>query len=96
MTYEKKCLIELGDILAVQYACTNCGAAVSVPIERLNLDYAATRARSACAYCQTESGFGAGVNETRAFNDFNQALKNAVGIMSGRGLKMFLEIKCPE
>jgi hypothetical protein len=96
MTYEKKFLIELGDIVAIQYACAKCGAAVSVPIDRLNPDYAASRARTACVYCQEDSGFGAGVSETKFFLDLNLALKNAVGIMNGRGLRLFLEIKCPE
>jgi DNA-directed RNA polymerase subunit RPC12/RpoP len=96
MTFQKKCLIELSDIIAVQYACANCGAAVSVPISKINPEYAASRTLSPCPYCQKESGFNVGTNETRYFADFNTTLKNVVGIMAGRNLKMLLEIKCAD
>jgi hypothetical protein len=94
MTFEKKCFIELSDIIAVQYECGNCRAAISVPIEKISAEYAATLTRQTCPYCQKDSGFASGTDETRCFLDFNAALKNVVGAMRGRNLKMRLDVKC--
>jgi len=96
MTFEKKCLIELSDILAVQYQCAKCRAAVSIPIDKLNPEYAAARIIRECPHCQTSSGFVPGTNESRAFVDFNVALKNVIGVMEGRNFKLLLDIKCSE
>ena len=96
MIFEKKCLIELSDITAVQYQCSTCRAATSVPIEKLNLDQLAFTAKAVCPYCQTPSGLQISTNEMKLFLEFNQALISIVAAMKGRNLNMLLDIKCSE
>lgn len=96
MTFEKKCLIELDDIQAIQYACSHCGAATSVPIDRLSAEQAQYTAANKCACCGKDSGFQHGTPETTAFVSFISALKQIVGPIKGRNLKLRLDIKCQE
>ena len=96
MTFEKKCLIETGDILSVHYECGKCHAAIVVPIEKIDPGYAASLALSACPYCQTPSGFQMSTQEMTAFTDFNSSLRRIASAMSGRNLKLLLSIKCTD
>jgi hypothetical protein len=96
MTLEKRYLIEMGDIISIQYGCSKCNSAVSVPIERINQDQIAGIATNVCPHCQTPSGFQPGTEETKVFLYFNNLLKQMPKTMSGRNLKLRLEIKAPE
>jgi hypothetical protein len=96
MTFEKKCLIEPSDIVAVQYECDNCHAATVVPIEKMNADQFASLAMRACPYCQTPSGFQVGTQAMNAFLEFNKSLMQIANAMAGHKLKIRLDVKCPE
>jgi hypothetical protein len=96
MTLEKRYLVEISDIISVQYECGNCGAAVLVPIDRIDSERIAGIAVNMCPYCQTPSGFQIGVEETKVFLHFNQMLRQIAKVMSGRNLKIRLEVKAPE
>jgi hypothetical protein len=96
MTFEKKCLIETGDILSVQYECGNCHAAIVIPVERLDPERSASIAMSACAHCGTPSGFGMSTQEIKAFLAFNSSLRGIAEAMKGRNLRLRLSIKCAE
>jgi hypothetical protein len=58
MTPTKRCLVEIDDILGVQYECRNCHAATVVPIKKLR-DARQTSLMfvAQCQYCQTPWGF---------------------------------------
>jgi hypothetical protein len=96
MTFEKKCLIEPNDIVAVQYECGNCHAAILVPIEKINPDQVASIAMAGCSYCQTPSGFQRNTSEMTALLDFNVSLRRFAELSAGRNLKLRLDIKCVE
>jgi hypothetical protein len=94
MTFEKRCLIELNDILTIHYECDHCHSATVVPIEKLNPEQTASISIRTCPYCGTASGFQIGTNEMRYFGEFSVALRNMMGVMAGRNLKMRFGIKC--
>lgn len=94
MTFEKKCLIEPDDIIAVQYECGNCRAAIIIPIEKLSPDSVASIAVASCRHCQTPSGFQMGTNETKSFLEFSRSLISIAAIMKGHNLKVRLNINC--
>ena len=96
MTFEKKYLIETQDVIAVHYECAKCGGAIVVPVDKLDRDRAAAIAMSACFHCQTATGFQPNTNEITAFTDFNIVMKHIAKVMTGRNLKLRLEIKAPE
>jgi len=94
MTFEKQCLIETGDIIAVRYECVKCHAAIVVPIEKLNGEQLATYSVSTCVYCREPSKFEMGTNEIIVFANFIDSLKQIREVMKGRGRKLQLQIKC--
>ncbi len=94
MTFEKKCLIEPSDIVAVQYECGHCHAAIVVPIGQLSPDQIGSVALRTCSYCQTASGFSPGTQETNTFLNFNIALAQIAAVLKARNLKLKLDIKC--
>jgi hypothetical protein len=96
MTFEKKCLIEPSDILAIQYECDNCHAAIVVPIEKMDSDRSAAIAMATCPYCHTPSGFQAGTNDMKVFLEFNSALQQIGKVMIGHNLRIRLDIKCAD
>jgi hypothetical protein len=96
MTFEKKCLIEVSDIVAVHYECSNCHSVSVVPIEKIDPERAMSMCMSFCSYCQTPFGFQPSSNEIRAFVTFNTAVKQIRDAMEGRNLKLKLEITNPE
>ncbi len=75
MTFEKRCLIEPSDFISVQYECSNCRAAIVVPIEKLNPDQIASIARAVCSHCQTATGFQVGTQEMNVLLQFNVYLR---------------------
>jgi hypothetical protein len=96
MTFEKKCLIETSDIIAVHYECGNCHAATVVPVEKMNPDLFANLAIRACPFCQTPSGFQMGTQAMNAFLEFNVSLIRIASAMEGHNLKLRLSIKCAD
>jgi hypothetical protein len=96
VTFEKRCLIETSDIVAAQYECGKCHAAVVVPIEQMRPDQFASIAMAACPYCQTPSGFQLGTNDMKVFLEFNSALQQIGRVSAGRNLKLRLNIKCAD
>jgi formate dehydrogenase maturation protein FdhE len=96
MTFEKKCLVEVGDIVAVRYECSNCNAANVVPITKLDPERLASMCISVCSFCQTPFGFQLGSIEMGIFSEFNASLRRIAEIMAGRNLKIRLELKTPE
>ena len=96
MTFEKKCLIEPGDFISVQYECDKCHAAIVVPIEKLNPEQSASVVLRGCSYCQTPSGFQPQSQEVQAYLDFLSSLNRIGNAMKGRNLRIRLAVKCPE
>jgi DNA-directed RNA polymerase subunit RPC12/RpoP len=96
MTFQKRCLIELSEIIAVQYECGKCGSAIIVPLDRVDPERIAGITVNNCPHCQTQTGFQMGVEETKIFLHFNNLLRQVRGVMTGRNLKMRLEVKVPE
>jgi hypothetical protein len=96
MTFEKKCLIEMEDIKAVQYECGKCHSAVVIPIHNLNKEMAASISMAVCNHCQTPYGFAPATQETRTFVEFSEALSKIAEVMKGRNLRFRLDIKCAE
>jgi hypothetical protein len=94
MTFEKKCLIEPSDILAVQLECGKCRSAISVPVEKIDPDQIASMALAGCRFCQTPSGFQPSTQEMNALLGFITSLKQIAGHLAGRNLKVRLDIKC--
>jgi homoaconitase/3-isopropylmalate dehydratase large subunit len=96
MTFEKKCLVESADILAVHYECGECHATIVVPIHKGSPQQVMMLAMSKCAYCQTAFGFGVGTSDMERLCAFSEQLQRLNEIMKGKNLKLKLEIKCPE
>jgi DNA-directed RNA polymerase subunit RPC12/RpoP len=98
MKFEHRCLVELSDILAIQYECARCHAATIVPVEniptpqQLLMKYV----EKTCPYCQTEWGMDRNTSEFEKFTQFNSLLREIAEKMKGRNLTLRLEIKCPE
>ncbi|HEU0046554.1 MAG TPA: hypothetical protein VFQ43_02965 [Nitrososphaera sp.] len=96
MTFEKKCLIDPSDIVAVRYECDNCHAATSLPIAKIGSNAWAAEVTSKCAHCHTPTKLQDGTTEFNIFMQFNTFLKEIATAMQGRNLKLRLEIKCPD
>jgi hypothetical protein len=98
MTFERKCLTEPSDIIAIHYECRNCHASSVIPIGQIQVDSQQLifMAMGACKYCQTSWGFTINTREMAAFVDFNILVKQIAEIMAGRNLRLRLEIACPE
>jgi hypothetical protein len=97
MMFEKKCLVEPSDIVAVHFECRQCGAAIVVPIAAGGLTEQANRlAASSCQFCHTPWEFTPNSNEHKLLRDFASALEQIAAQLKGRNLKLNLEIKCPE
>ena len=96
MTFEKKCLVEPSDIVAVHFECSNCHAVTSVPIASGVSDHAKSLVMSACKLCHTPWGFLPNSAEHKALCEFAYAIEGITEQMKGRNLKLKLEIACPE
>ena len=96
MTFEKRCLIELSDILSLQYECANCHAARIIPVDKLDPHQVEVIALNPCPYCNERSGFEIGTNEFKALKDLSSSLFRAIPATEGRNLKLRLSIKCAD
>jgi DNA polymerase III alpha subunit (gram-positive type) len=96
MTFEKKCLIEASDVVAVHFECNNCHASVVVPINAGVSNYAGDIDKRSCEFCHTPWEIASQSTEHRTIFGFSQSLEKLASIMEGRGLKLRMEIKCPE
>lgn len=97
MTPTKKCLIEISDIIGMQYECNSCHAAIVVPIDKIrSARETGNMVLGGCSYCGTPWGFQSGSQEARIFGEFNELLSQVANIMEGRNMKLRLDIKCPE
>lgn len=84
MTPENRVFIKPEDIVSVQFACAQCNAAVTIPVEKLTSAIVAIT--QGCSYCQTPSGFASGTREAVKFGDFNTLLGELTAILKGRNI----------
>lgn len=96
MTFEKKCLVESADIVAIHFECDNCHAAVVVPIKAGVSNYAADSAGRSCQFCHTPWEISPNSEEHKVIVKFSQSLESIAAKLEGRKLKLKIEIKCPE
>jgi len=94
MTFSKECLIEMDDIISVQYECVKCHGASVIPLDRLNGEKLASYSLGSCAHCQEPSTFQVGASETVVLANFIDSLKQIAGAMKGRSRKLRFRIKC--
>jgi hypothetical protein len=96
MSFERKCLIELGDVIALHFHCKKCGAETVLRMGKLAASNWGVLVTSACMYCQTPSGIQPYTAEGNAFMNFIEALQKVIEAANGRNLALKLEIACPE
>lgn len=96
MTFEKKCLAELSDIIAVHFECSGCHVSTVVPITAGVSDYAKSLVSSACRHCHQAWELTPNSAEHKTLCDFAYAIEGIAAQMRGRNLKLRLEIACPE
>ncbi len=100
MTFEKKCLVEVADIVAVHFECDHCHASTVVPISAVTpggvSNYASDSAAKSCQFCGTPWEISPNSSEHKIIVKFAQSLEVVAASMEGRKLKLKLEIKCPQ
>ncbi len=100
MTFEKQCLIEASDIVAVHFECAHCRASMVVPISDIIAggvsNYASDTAAKACQFCKTPWEISPNSEEHKVIVKFAQSVEMLAVKMEGRKLKLKLEIKCPQ
>lgn len=96
MTFDKKCLVEASDVVAVHFECNECHASIVVPIKAGVSNYAGNSADGSCMFCHTPWGISPQSAEHKTIFAFAQSLEKLAATMEGRHLKLKLEIKCPE
>ena len=96
VTFEKKCIVEPSDIMAVHFECAHCHAATVVPITGGVTEQAGKIIASSCQFCGTAWGFLPHSNEHKVLHDFASAVEQIAAHLEGRNLKLGLEIRCPE
>lgn len=94
MTFDKKCLIDPSDVVALHFECSNCHASVVVPIQAGLSSYAANTVDGGCELCHTNWGITSQSAEHKTIAAFAQALEKLASVMEGRHLKLRMEIKC--
>jgi len=95
MTFEKKCLVESSDVMAVHFECDNCHASTVVPINAGVSNYAGNIAAGSCGFCHTPWGISSQSEEHQVIFQFATSLERIAATMKGRRLELKLEIKCP-
>ena len=96
MTFEKKCLVEPSDIIAVQFECAQCHGSTTVPIASGVSEHAKRLVMDVCKLCQTPWGLLPNSAEHRALCDFAYAIEGIAKQMEGRNVRLKLEIACPD
>jgi hypothetical protein len=94
MTFERKCLIELTDILAVHFECNNCHATTIIPMTAGVSEHAKSLVMGSCRVCRTPWNLTVGSAEHKALCEFACAIEGIAHQMAGRNLKLKLEIPC--
>jgi hypothetical protein len=94
MTFEKKCFIEIGDVLAVHFECAKCHAATVVPIHGGITEQAQSLVSGSCRFCRTPWGFLPNTPEHQLLIEFTSSLEQLAAHLKGRNLKLRLEVEC--
>jgi Zn finger protein HypA/HybF involved in hydrogenase expression len=89
MTVETKYLIELSDILGVEFKCHNCGAKTSPELESNRL------VLLSCPLCNAD-WLSLHTEEEKTLRTFLNVIKSAKSKMDGRGFSLRLHIKSPD
>ncbi len=95
MTFERRCTVEMSDVLAVVFECSGCGSSTRIPVSMIEAARVETLATE-CPYCRTLSGFGASTQEFRNLRMFCLSLKDFAGSTEGRNLRVNLELRCAD
>jgi hypothetical protein len=97
MTQERKCFVSPQDISAVRLQCSQCKAAVIIPVEKLQKGggFVAELSRD-CPYCRNPSGLNLETRELAELTDFNILLGKLSEILKGRGVEFSLQVECAE
>jgi transcription elongation factor Elf1 len=74
MTFERRCLCSPDDIIAIQYVCANCGAAIVVPADKISGEKARDIAMGSCSDCKKSYGFKIKSEAIDVFSDFHDRL----------------------
>ncbi len=98
MTFEKKCLVEPSDVIAVHFECNDCHASVVVPLTVTAgvSSHALNTAGMSCQFCHKPWGIIPNSEEHKVISEFTESLEKLAANMKGRRLKLHLEIKCQE
>ena len=89
MTVETKYLIELSDILGVEFTCHNCKGKTSPGLDSARL------VLTTCPLCNAD-WLILGTDEERTLRTFLSVIKSAKAKMSGRGFSLRLQIVNPD
>jgi hypothetical protein len=95
MSFEKKCLLEIGDISALPLQCAKCGSESVLPLAVLRSADWVALVTSPCPHCHTPSGVRPDTAEGRAFLGFIDELAKVAEAADGRNLRLRLETQCP-
>jgi hypothetical protein len=96
MTIEKSCFIHPEDIEAVQFKCTHCGGATTIPIKQLINGDLRIFLMQPCRHCRTESGFAINSSELEHLLTLTTILGGLPALFKGRNLQFSFQVKCPE
>ncbi|MGB8770439.1 MAG: hypothetical protein WCC92_12530 [Candidatus Korobacteraceae bacterium] len=89
MTIEKRCLIELSDILGVEFTCHSCKGKTSPELESTRL------VLLSCPLC-TADWLLPQTEEEKALRTFLNVIKRAKAGVNGRGFSLRLHIASPD
>jgi len=97
MTFEKKCLFEPSDVVAVHFECDHCHAAIVVPIVGGGIgNFASDSAAKSCQFCHTPWEISPNSEEHKVLVKFATSLESLSTTLKGRHLKLKLEVRCPD
>lgn len=96
MTFEKMCFVSPEDILSVQFECTNCGAATTIPVDKLENGDIGIVLTNNCRHCRTPTGLAINTKELAELIDFNLLLGKLSKTLKGRGIKLSFKVECPK
>ena len=86
MTVETRYLIELSDILGVEFQCRECGAKTLLDKPKVLLE---------CPLCKSD-WLTSGTDEERTLRIFLGTIQGAKAKMDGRPFSLRLQIACPD
>jgi len=97
MTQERGFFVSPADVSAIRLRCATCGAATTIPIQKLSderrigLDVS-----RACPYCGIPSGINADTREFAELTDFSVLLGKIGETLEGRNLELSFQVECGE